>query len=441
MRLLIVCAFFVICSGAVAQTSSISDFAALRQTLESSNLGLKEMDSKVEELEAQKSEALRLLVPQFSFRSTAATAKDRLLSGTPLFGGEQYNIYSQEFGASWTLLKGGAIWSKLQLFGAQAKLLEIERNILKRDLNLQLISIGFSISVLQEKLKVYERLLAAQEKMIGISRVREIRGNDPKSTRLQFEVLAEKTKALTENTQNLIQKKGLELAEILNFSGEKIDIPKLQINYTKVEAIGTEFLGELEKPQSRAQTLELKRAQVQRDSQSYLTQIEVAEHWPSLSLAGAWGSSTNRFSDSFRSDAFGWKVGLELTLPLFSGLSSFADRKVQAEKETQTRINFEAVRLRDQRQLSQRYEDLKSILRLIKIEQKNRKMSSVAFEESTKDYSRGFIPFTSVFESQRGLLDSEIQFLETSQRLIDVLIEIKKLRDENWEILLAAFGF
>jgi outer membrane protein TolC len=61
----------------------------------------------------------------------------------------------------------------------------------------------------------------------------------------------------------------------------------------------------------------------------------MAPNWPSLSFVGNVGRSANTKNDLFDQNTTNWSIGLQLNIPLFTGLSSVFQRNSLASQEKQ----------------------------------------------------------------------------------------------------------
>ncbi len=67
---------------------------------------------------------------------------------------------------------------------------------------------------------------------------------------------------------------------------------------------------------------EYKRALADLDRVEALSSATMGDHYPKLDLFGTWGRAGSRKSDLSDSFSTKWSYGLQLSVPLFSGLSS-----------------------------------------------------------------------------------------------------------------------
>lgn len=410
----------------------------LRNQAVEKNFELLTSKSSLTAKQAERDEGWRLVWPQFDFVSSAGSRKANVLSGTAPYDGQAYNVYAHSLQANWTLIRGGAVWSKLSALEAEVDVADIEYRRLLGELENKLIVLGVSIASEQRHVETLTGLKAALTKMIGVTRLREARGTERKSTLLQLEVQMDRLDANLENLKNSLSLKALELAEIVQHGDEQFELPQFQLAGDKLESYGRNLLERVRKipTTSLNSSYEIQKQEKLFEISQKNKIVNLAEHWPSLQTFANWGTTANRWSDTLRRDAVEWNVGVELRIPLFSGLSSFKDRVVQAQLVQNSKLALEKLRLSHHRQWVQRLLDLESQLRLLQINQRALTKSKLSYTEAQADYARGLNSYLAVFESQRNVIDSEINWLQMRTLIVQTLVEIYRLQGRSsFEIL------
>ncbi len=382
---------------------------SLKQAFEralSSNAELQLAREKSVAADAKKRETFSTLFPTITAELSADTRKDAASNPGAAFNAEPYNFYSAQIVGSQPILRGGSLWN---LSSASSKLAEMEHLQAKRveqDVLYEVLDSYLSTFVLQERKKVYERQVAEQERLLRRARQWSGMGSEARMVVLQFQTqlaayeaevlqagaaLSKQSVALLSlvgdrEARELRLEGGLDLAQRMTLDPSKLGLPT-------------------ERPEFRRAEVAVQLAEASRT-------IGMQTHWPALSLVGALGRAGGVRSDLFDEDFTSWRVGLQLQVPLFSGLSSFAERGRLASEFAQARIV--EVQMRDLvvRSRVQAEQDFQSSLVLLEARRKVLDAAREAHRLGTSLYSNGAIPYTQFAEADRRVVEAEVAYNE-----------------------------
>lgn len=138
--------------------------------------------------------------------------------------------------------------------------------------------------------------------------------------------------------------------------------------------------------------------------------VRMAAHKPKLSLDGTWGYQSPDRPNWFKEYSQYYTVGLNLTIPIFSGLSSFADRKINAETTYRAERDLIIYRDRLRQGLSTAMDNIKRNFDRLKLAQSAAESARKAMDSAMRDYRQGLLSSTDVLAAQKQRFEAEKQF-------------------------------
>jgi outer membrane protein TolC len=304
------------------------------------------------------------------------------------------------------LLKGGSLWNLNSAAGTSEEIAKLDVVKVEQDVLYDVLEAFLSTFVLQERKAVFERQVKEQERLLRRARQWTGMGTEARMVVLQFqtqlaayeaEVLTSGA-ALSRQSVQLLSLIGDREAQELRLEGGLDIAQQLILDVTKL-GLPTE------RPEFRQAELRVQYAEANQV-------IQMASHWPSLSLFASAGRQGSQRSNLFDADYTSWRAGIQLDVPLFSGLSSFAERSRYASTLAQARVQESKQRdtsVRDRVQAEQNYEASRVLL------EARRKVVDAAREAhrlGTSLYTNGAIPYTQFAEADRRVVEAEVAYNE-----------------------------
>lgn len=368
------------------------------------NTTIKVAEAKVAEAVARRSGVWGSLLPDVSFEYDWKRAKDAVAGSAPLFEGDSYNTYGANLVFAQPILLGGALWSGPAMERAKAEAAKLDEEIVRRN-QLQLMAKAYySLLLYQEQVATLKRQFETQTKLIRQARQRYRMGAERQLTVLQFETQSALLRPRIIEAENNAQ---LAAIELLNFLG-KSDVSSIQVRgaldavlaYRPVAAaqVSLDSLAEVKMLEYRGDALEASKA------------VTMAEHWPSLHLTGRWGQRSLTKSEMFSPDTRAWSYGLQLKVPLFSGLSSFSKRRELAAQSAQ--LHFEEQSVRDSRAITlmQTEKTLRTSDELIKAKKIAFDLARRSYQEASKMFGFGTLMYRDYFDIEKDLVEAELSY-------------------------------
>ncbi|MGZ3827246.1 MAG: TolC family protein, partial [Bdellovibrio sp.] len=299
--------------------------AALQAAL-SENPSLKVTLEKENQAQAQVPVARSVIFPTLSATASSMRAKDAVNVGVPRFNGEPFNVYSSGLKLNQTLFQVGA-FSAINAAKKDVEISKLNIEINKRDLTSSVIKTYFQVILYSRKMETFlAQKKIAQESVVTAKRREHIgRGSS-------LEVLQAKTQLALldgqlESTQNQLQEATATLANLMGDGSSLKFVIEDKMEAPEIKAVDSVVdLKNFKIPEVSLTDVSIERIDDQKS-------ILWGQNLPSLSLIGNYSYSNFLQSDLYNENGASWSVGLQLTIPLFSGFSTlYQNSSLNAQK-------------------------------------------------------------------------------------------------------------
>lgn len=169
----------------------------------------------------------------------------------------------------------------------------------------------------------------------------------------------------------------------------------------------------------------------------YNTKVDTAEDWPELTLTGIMGYRSPDRPNLYTGSAEYYSIGLNLRIPLFSGLSSFSKRTVLAEKRVQAETDLRRAQLALRERVKVDIETMSREFERVKKTQAALGTAREAMTIALREYRSGLLSSTDVVNLQQSRYAAETQSLSSH---ISYLRQIMNLRRELGTDLSKVYG-
>jgi outer membrane protein TolC len=388
--------------------------AAVSMAMSNSPVILKAKE-KLNEATAKASSTASSLLPTVNAIAEADYKKDSLLLLNPLFGGQPYNLYGVGFQARQPIFAGVWPWTILGVARKQLTLAQIEFETARRDLTLQVLKAFYTVllneravQILVDTEKAEKEFLATAEHYLAIGRAHKL-------DILQFRTQLALLRPQILQAQAALQVSGFQLATLLG-----------DANSARLEITGslkTPDVRSFPKAAKPSSLLEIEHVEEQRRQLDDSRDISLAAHWPQLAAIGGFNAAATEKTKIFDQDGRSWVFGVQLTIPLFSGLSSVFDRRVLAAQESQLALDEKSTR--DSLALAQltAERDLQLSQALLEADVTALNEAREADRVARRDYGLGTATYLQLFDSIKNLLNAELAYNQAS---FDAIINSSK---------------
>jgi len=266
----------------------------------------------------------------------------------------------------------------------------------------------------QQILKAYTQIVARHER-IGRSR---------KMDRLQSTVNLSLTDANVIKIKTELQKASDQMNRLIGKSegSEAVDVgPNVAIPKVSEITVAQAFQKALQQnPEVLAGELEVKR-------QGYENGLNMATDKPQLNIVGAYGYQSNDRPTLFDDLSNFYSVGLELKIPIFSGLSSFSKRRVHAERLHQDERALEALRLTIRQKVEAAVVALENERARLEVAELAARQGREALTLANAGYKQGIVNSTDVFNAQKTRYESEQLVIESQFAFLRSVLELRHI--------------
>src|SRR3989344_379597 len=138
------------------------------------------------------------------------------------------------------------------------------------------------------------------------------------------------------------------------------------------------------------------------------TNILLAKHWPQLNLLGSMGRSSYVKADLANDFAGSWALGLQLNIPLFSGLSSVSERRAAAARERQLVAQDAILKNKVALDEVRAMKDLEAAIAIIETSSAALGFARQSIKEAEKNYRFATIDYLQFLAVQQSYLYSEL---------------------------------
>lgn len=188
-------------------------------------------------------------------------------------------------------------------------------------------------------------------------------------------------------------------------------------------------IGSLEDAYQRAMknNPDLRIAKINIENQRYQNDLTLAADWPTLSLDGTFGYQSPDRQNVFDNSGEFYTVGLTLTVPIFSGLSSISQRRINRELLTQQEKLATGTELTVKQNLAVAMATVQRNFAQLKLNREAAESARKAMDVALRDYRQGLLTSTDVITLQNTRYNAEIAFL-TAQ--FSYLVQVLNLRHD-----------
>lgn len=151
-----------------------------------------------------------------------------------------------------------------------------------------------------------------------------------------------------------------------------------------------------------------------------------AEFFPSVSLTGAVGNSSKKFSDLFSSNSSAWQYGFDLNLPIFRAGELISNYNITKEDKKIAILNYEKTVLNAfmevETSLIKYGKEIQTRDRLRRAVRNNKRIVNL----SEQRYQAGLDDLLAVIDVKRNLIEVENALIESETRVLVNLTELYK---------------
>ena len=393
--------------------------------------------SSLRQIRAEQSQTEAALFPTISLKASGASYKDPVVftatgvSSVPVTNRELYTTYLQ---LDQPLYKGGAMTSGLAMQRARVEKARQDLLNKKQQISYEIIDAYIKVVEQQRKKKLAQEnrdvLSSYAKTVIQYANI----GRSRRTDRMQAEIslaLSESELLGAENgfeaaKEALIRLTGVE--DFTEVAEEKNVVSAQPLERTAFDQI-------LERALENNPEIQSFKKQV--DVTRYSNDVDLATDFPDLSLTAIGGYKSPDRPNLYSGPAEYYSIGLNLTIPLFSGFSSFAKRKVNTERRAQAEMDLRRAQLSLRERVKVDMETMAREFERVKKTQAALATAREAMNIALREYRSGLLSSTDVVNLQQSRFSAESQSISSH---FSYLRQIMNLRRELGTDLAKIYG-
>lgn len=237
----------------------------------------------------------------------------------------------------------------------------------------------------QDYVILTQKILARRAENLSIVQLRFNSGRENKGSLLLSDAYHQQ--AVYDSVQATLQ---LDVAQSALAQVLGLAVTEDRISVTKdIPMSALPNLMDLDFKKTAVMTLDYQKAVAQSDSAQFAYEQSKSHYFPSLNLVG----SVGRIDTEFPPQNDRWSIGLNLTLPLYSGGSGSANQQSAKYQRLSAEINQSTVAYQMHVKLKQAYSQYKLAIEKVKVDEKFKLAAQMRSEIAKKKYNNGLMTF------------------------------------------------
>ena len=317
---------------AYADAPALTIGIAVQQAL-SKNPDVMKAREAVTQAEYDYSAGYSKILPTISASAQSMYQKDASVSNFPNFNGESYNQYQLSLNLVQPLFDGGAMFAALRYGKKNKELKNYALEISERATTQSVLETFYTLLLNERLLQILNDTYQVDQDVLKIAERYYHSGRIQKVDMLQLKTETALLKPKIASAQNQIQTTASQIATLLH------DLNSTQI-HTKGKLVTPDPNWVKQVADKKKPNLpEILQSRTLIDQFEDNRTIQMASHWPKLNLVGQMGRMSYAKTDLLDSSATNWAIGLQLNIPIFTGLSSIFQRNSMASQEKQMELD------------------------------------------------------------------------------------------------------
>jgi outer membrane protein TolC len=170
---------------------------------------------------------------------------------------------------------------------------------------------------------------------------------------------------------------------------------------------------------------DLRMARLGIENQRYQNDLTMSTDWPTLSIDGSFGYQSPDRQNVFDNSGEFYTVGLTLTVPLFSGLSSISQRRINRELLTQKEKDSINQELTVKQNLAVAMATVQRNYEQLKLNRQAAESARKAMDVALHDYRSGLLTSTDVITLQNTRYSAETAFLTAQFSYLQQVLNLR----------------
>ncbi len=372
---------------------------------------------KVEEAEASRRAAISKAFPTITLNATATEQKAAANGPTVAFRGDPYSQYKVDLSLSQPLYSGGALMAGINYSNKERDIRRLDLQITERDLTFNVLQSFYSVLLQQRQADLLKQVNVVLKQALNITEryVRIGRGQKADLLQIRSKIALLNPRIL--QAENRVIEAVSQLSVYLGLTES-----------TKVSIVGSlapvsKDLFKKQRAATPTPLFEIQRADWLVEQAESKRTIDLAKHWPSLAAVGTIARTSYTKPELFDDFGTSWSLGLQLSVPIFSGLSSFQDRRVFAAQVRQLEYTAQRTHTQSKSTQIQSEKDLEVAQQMLEGSQAAAKFSTAALKEAEREYRLQISDYLHLITAEENYIDSATAY---NQAKYDYILAVAK---------------
>jgi outer membrane protein len=315
------------------------------QTAMNENPLVKQARERLNEVDATLRGSYSALFPTIAAIGNGNYKKDPVTNPYALFNGEPYNMYNVGLQITQPIYQGGLLTGGIGLAKSQSSQAEINYKMTERDTTLKVIQAFYNVVLAERNVEILKENQKVDQDLLKVIEHFEHTGRAQLLDVLQVKTEIALLLPQIAQAENLVKINAFQLATLVGLR----EVPEIAVRGTLDPPDRKAIEQDVKNEKLRIYEVELANEQIHQVQAQ--KDIALAKDLPSLNAAANWDRSAYVKTDLLNEDATNWTVSLNLTVPIFSGLSSIYERRTYASQEAQA--DYGKTNAEDQANLNQ----------------------------------------------------------------------------------------
>jgi HAE1 family hydrophobic/amphiphilic exporter-1 len=356
--------------------------------------------------------AITQVFPTINATGSALKEKDAVLENNGAsFGGNAYNTYTIIGKLTQPLWDGGAILAGLSYANKDKQIKQKNLEITERTVTLSVLQAFYSVilnrenrDILNQTLKVEQQSLVTTDHYYKIGRAQLL---DVLQSKTNLALLLPQIAT----AENQMKAQASQLVSLLHENQAK------SVNLVgSLEAIDMPSVMELLPLKKELPEISVARLTINQFDDTITETL--APNWPSANIQASYGRDSNVKSDLFNDYATQWTVGLYVTVPIFSGLSSVYQRQALLSQQQQLRYTEQKTLDTLSYNQVQSERDLDTALANLKSSKSAADLGAASLKEAQREYRLQTINYLQLLSTQQTYLQAESSYVQAEYNYI-----------------------
>jgi len=401
----------VLSRSAKAEIPALTIGSAVQQALDK-NPDIMKAREALSQSNYDYSAAFSKVLPTLSASAQGMHQKDASVLNNANFNGESYNQYQLSLNLVQPLFDGGAMFAALRYGKKNKEIKDYALEISERTTTETVLETFYTLLLNERLLQILNDTYQVDQDVLKISERYFKTGRIQKVDMLQLKTQTALLKPKIASAENQIQTTASQIATLLH------DLNSTQI-HTKGKLVTPNPAWVKKMVENKKPALpEILQSRTEIDQFEDNRTIQMASYWPKLNLIGQMGRTAYAKTDLLDSSATNWAIGLQLSIPIFNGLSSIYQRNSLASQEKQ--MELDETKLTDVVTVSQiqTEKDLLVAEAQLSAATEAAGYGREVLHEAEKDFKLSSISYIQYQSSLQAYLDSETGFYQSKYNYI-----------------------